>query len=136
MDGAIQAVDGVMDNAKSAMDTAIDRIKKEVNLQKLKSDSMCRLKTAHNWQEEKENLIISSVASGKVLCSSSIKSKSADAPLVVSWLPCSTKIVISRGDLCQLYYVPMKEPSYNPIKLLRTYRGTYGSVRHGFNLDF
>ena len=30
----------------------------------------------------------------------------------------------------------MKEPSYNPIKLLRTYRGTYGSVRHGFNLDF
>ena len=56
MDGAMQAVDGALDNAKTAMDTAIDRIKKEVNLQKLKSDSMCQLKTAHNWQEEKEKV--------------------------------------------------------------------------------
>ena len=24
----------------------------------------------------------------------------------------------------------MKEPSYNPIRLLRTYRGTYGAIRH------
>jgi len=56
MDGAIQAVDGAFDNAKNVVDNAIDRIKKEVNLQKLKSDSMCRLKTAYNWQEEKENV--------------------------------------------------------------------------------
>ena len=56
MDGAMQAVDGAIDNAKNAMDNAIHRIKKEVKLQKQKSDSMCRLKTAHNWQEEKETV--------------------------------------------------------------------------------
>jgi len=54
VDGAIQAVDGAIDNAKQAMDTAIDRIKREVELQKQKSDAMCELKTAHNWQDEKE----------------------------------------------------------------------------------
>ena len=56
MDGAMQAVDGAIDNAKNAMDNAIHRIKKEVKLQKQKSESMCRLKTAHNWQEEKEKV--------------------------------------------------------------------------------
>ena len=49
---------------------------------------------------------------------------------MVSWLSCSTKLIVTRGDICQLYYVPMKEPSYNPIRLLRTYRGTYGAIRH------
>ena len=44
----MQAVDGAIDNAKNAMDNAIYRIKKEVKHQKQKSDSMCRLKTAHN----------------------------------------------------------------------------------------
>ena len=56
MDGAMQAVDGAIENAKHAMDTAIQRIKKEVKLEKMKSDSMCDLKTAHNWQEEKEKV--------------------------------------------------------------------------------
>ena len=56
MDGAIQVVDEAIDNAKSAVDSAIYRIKKEVKLQKQKSDSMCRLKTAYNWQEEKEKV--------------------------------------------------------------------------------
>eukprot|EP00092_Neocalanus_flemingeri_P037032 GFUD01040315.1.p1 GENE.GFUD01040315.1~~GFUD01040315.1.p1 ORF type:complete len:594 (+),score=209.90 GFUD01040315.1:93-1874(+) len=56
VDGAMQAVDGAIDNAKNAMDNAIHRIKKEVKLQKMKSDSMCQLKTAHNWQEVKENV--------------------------------------------------------------------------------
>lgn len=35
-----------------------------------------------------------------------------------------------RGDICQLYHIPMREPSYNPIRLLRTYKGTYGTVRY------
>jgi len=43
-----------MDTAFQAVDTAIDRIKREVQIQKEKSDNMCRYKTAHNWQEEKE----------------------------------------------------------------------------------
>ena len=50
----MDAVDGALDNVKNAMDNAIQRINKEIKLQKLKSDSMCHLKTAHNWQEEKE----------------------------------------------------------------------------------
>ncbi len=50
MDSAMEAVDGVIDNAKHAMDNAIDRIKKEIQLQKEKSDNMCKIKTAHNWQ--------------------------------------------------------------------------------------
>jgi len=43
-----------MDTAFHAVDTAIDRIKREVQIQKEKSDDMCKYKTAHNWQEEKE----------------------------------------------------------------------------------
>ena len=39
-----------MDTAINAVDTAIDRIKKEVKIQKDKSESMCKYKTAHNWQ--------------------------------------------------------------------------------------
>lgn len=39
-----------MDTAFQAVDTAIDRIKREVQIQKEKSDEMCRYKTAHNWQ--------------------------------------------------------------------------------------
>ena len=39
-----------MDTALHAVDTAIDRIKREVQLQKQKSDGMCKYKTAHNWQ--------------------------------------------------------------------------------------
>ena len=39
-----------MDTALNAVDTAIDRIKREVQIQKKKSDSMCKYKTAHNWQ--------------------------------------------------------------------------------------
>ena len=54
----MDAVDGALDNVKNAMDNAIQRINKEIRLQKLKSDSMCRLKTAHNWQEEKEQNVV------------------------------------------------------------------------------
>ena len=39
-----------MDTALHAVDTAIDRIKREVEIQKQKSDNMCKFKTAHNWQ--------------------------------------------------------------------------------------
>ena len=38
-------------------DDDFQRINREIRLQKLKSDSMCRLKTAHNWQEEKEQKV-------------------------------------------------------------------------------
>jgi hypothetical protein len=50
METAMEAVDGVFDNAKHVMDNAIDRIKKEIQLQKEKSDNLCKMKTAHNWQ--------------------------------------------------------------------------------------
>ena len=50
----LQAVDGALDGAKHAVDNAVSRIRQEVRLQKQKSDSLCRLKTAHNWREEKE----------------------------------------------------------------------------------
>jgi len=63
VDGAMQAVDGAIDNAKHAMDSAIDRIKREVKLQKQKSNSMCQLKTAHNWEEEREVRIVEDEAS-------------------------------------------------------------------------
>ncbi len=46
----MEAVDGVFDNAKHVVDNAIDRIKKEIQLQKEKSDNLCKIKTAHNWQ--------------------------------------------------------------------------------------
>ncbi|XP_023330653.1 phosphatidylserine synthase 2 [Eurytemora carolleeae] len=46
-----------MDTALHAVDTAIDRIKREVEIQKQKSDNMCKFKTAHNWQEEKEGSV-------------------------------------------------------------------------------
>ena len=39
-----------MDTALHAVDSAFDRIKREVELQKQKSDNMCKFKTAHNWQ--------------------------------------------------------------------------------------
>ena len=35
---------------QAAVDTALDRIRKEVEVQKQKSDAMCKLKTAHDWQ--------------------------------------------------------------------------------------
>ena len=38
------------------VDGAIDRIRREVALQREKSNSMCRLQTAHNWSEEKERV--------------------------------------------------------------------------------
>jgi len=53
----MEVVDGAIDNAKSAMEGAIDRIKKEVALQREKSEDMCHLKTAHNWKEEKEKQV-------------------------------------------------------------------------------
>ncbi len=40
----------------SMVDGAIDRIKREVALQREKSNSMCRLRTAHNWAEDKERV--------------------------------------------------------------------------------
>ena len=54
----MEAVDGALDNVKNVMDNAIQRINKEIKMQKLKSDSMCHLKTAHNWQEEKEHTVV------------------------------------------------------------------------------
>ena len=54
----MEAVDGALDNVKNVMDNAIQRINKEIKIQKLKSDSMCQLKTAHNWQEEKEQNVV------------------------------------------------------------------------------
>jgi phosphatidylserine synthase 2 len=53
----MQTVDGAIDNAKNVMDSAIERIKKEVALQREKSEDMCHLKTAHNWTEEKEKRV-------------------------------------------------------------------------------
>ena len=53
----MEAVDGALDNVKNVMDNAIQRINKEIKIQKLKSDSLCQLKTAHNWQEEKELVV-------------------------------------------------------------------------------
>lgn len=38
------------------VDGALDRIRREVALQREKSNSMCRLQTAHNWAEEKERV--------------------------------------------------------------------------------
>ena len=54
----MDVVDGALDNVKNAMDNAIQRINKEIKMQKLKSDSLCQLKTAHNWQEEKEQNVV------------------------------------------------------------------------------
>jgi len=54
----MDAVDGALDNVKNAMDNAIQRINREIRLQKLKSDSLCQLKTAHNWQKEKEENVV------------------------------------------------------------------------------
>ena len=54
----MDVVDGALDNVKNAMDNAIQRINKEIKMQKLKSDTMCQLKTAHNWQEEKEEKVV------------------------------------------------------------------------------
>ena len=47
-----------MDTALHAVDTAIDRIKREVEIQKQKSDNMCKFKTAHNWQVIWELVIV------------------------------------------------------------------------------
>jgi len=80
--------------------------------------------------EDGMHLSISSVESGRVLCRTSVHSKSAGTPVAVSWSPCGTKIMMTRGDIAQLYYCPMKEPSYNPMQLLRTFIGSYGAVRH------
>lgn len=38
------------------VDGALDRIRREVALQREKSNSMCRLRTAHNWAEDKERI--------------------------------------------------------------------------------
>ena len=45
----------VMDLARQKVDGAIGLIKREVELQREKSNSMCRLRTAHNWVEDKEH---------------------------------------------------------------------------------
>ena len=39
---------------RQTVDDAIDLIRREVQLQREKSNSMCRLKTAHNWEEVKK----------------------------------------------------------------------------------
>ena len=44
----------VMNLARQKVDTAIGLIKREVEIQREKSNSMCRLRTAHNWTEDKE----------------------------------------------------------------------------------
>ena len=44
----------VMDLARQKVGDAIGVIKREVHLQREKSNSMCRLRTAHNWAEDKE----------------------------------------------------------------------------------
>ena len=38
-----------MDRARQTVDEAIGRIRREVALQREKSNSMCHLRTAHNW---------------------------------------------------------------------------------------
>ena len=38
-----------MDIARQTVDEAIGRIKHEVELQREKSNTMCRLRTAYNW---------------------------------------------------------------------------------------
>jgi len=57
MDGAVQAAEGAVDLVTAAMDTAIDRIRREVKKEKQKGDAMCELKTAHDWQAEKEGRV-------------------------------------------------------------------------------
>ena len=42
-----------MDRAWQTMDGALGRIRREVELQREKSNSMCRLRTAHNWETYK-----------------------------------------------------------------------------------
>ena len=44
----------VINRARQTVDDAIDLIRREVQLQREKSNSMCRLKTAHDWEEVKE----------------------------------------------------------------------------------
>ena len=46
--------DTVMNLARQKVDNAIGLIKREVEIQREKSNSMCRLRTAHNWTEDKE----------------------------------------------------------------------------------
>ena len=45
----------IMDLARQKVDNAIGLIKREVEIQREKSNSMCRLRTAHNWTEDKEH---------------------------------------------------------------------------------
>ncbi|CAB4062333.1 PTDSS2 [Lepeophtheirus salmonis] len=48
---------GAMDRARQTVDGAIDRIKARIQFQREKSNSMCRLRTAYNWLEEKEKRV-------------------------------------------------------------------------------
>jgi len=52
--GNQQDNNNVINRARQTVDEAIDLIRREVQLQREKSNSMCRLKTAHNWEEDKE----------------------------------------------------------------------------------
>ena len=40
-----------MDLAWQTVDGALDRIRKEVRLQREKSNSLCKQRTAHDWQQ-------------------------------------------------------------------------------------
>ena len=46
--------EGVIGRARQTVDGAIDLIRREVRIQREKSNSMCKLKTAHNWEAEVE----------------------------------------------------------------------------------
>ena len=45
-----------MELAWQTVDGAIDRIRKEVRLQREKSNSLCQQRTAHDWQQTKEDM--------------------------------------------------------------------------------
>ena len=45
-----------MELAWQTVDGAIDRIRKEVRLQREKSNSLCKQRTAHDWQQTKEDM--------------------------------------------------------------------------------
>ena len=42
-----------MDSAWQHVDDALDRIRREVDVQREKSNQMCKLRTAHNWVDYK-----------------------------------------------------------------------------------
>eukprot|EP00096_Caligus_rogercresseyi_P010772 TRINITY_DN4020_c0_g1_i1.p1 TRINITY_DN4020_c0_g1~~TRINITY_DN4020_c0_g1_i1.p1 ORF type:complete len:457 (+),score=134.28 TRINITY_DN4020_c0_g1_i1:64-1434(+) len=54
-----------MDRARQTVDGALHRIRARIQDQREKSNSMCRLRTAYNWLEEKERRVVHESEGGK-----------------------------------------------------------------------